>query len=190
MAARTYDYVVVLKQRDFKLVDNITLMMLFLAIVVLLESALTPFSEASVFPITIVALIVGWVGFTFVRKRNGKPAFFRIAMLFAAWGLIRVLPMPYTWLTAVYVIAAVMEKQVKFPREIAFDDEEIVFNTFPRSHYHWSEFSNVVLKDGLITIDFKNNKLIQKELDSNVSPQLEQDFNDFCKERIRRKSEL
>jgi hypothetical protein len=94
------------------------------------------------------------------------------------------LPMPYTWLTAVYVIAAVIEKQVKFPREIAFDEEEVVFNTFPRSHYHWSEFTNVVLKDGLITIDFKNNKLIQKEIDSQVAPQLEQDFNTFCKSRI------
>ena len=72
MAARTYDYVVVLKQRDFKLVDNITLMMLFLAIVVLLESALTPFSDASVFPISVVALIIGWVAFTYVKKRNGK----------------------------------------------------------------------------------------------------------------------
>lgn len=190
MAARTYDYVVVLKQRDFKLVDNITLMMLFLAIVVLLESALTPFSDASVFPISVVALIIGWVAFTYVKKRNGKTAYFRIAMLFAAWGLTMTLPMPYTWLAAVYVIAAVAEKQVKFPREIAFDEEEVVFNTFPRSHYHWSEFSNVVLKDGLITIDFKNNKLIQKEIDSQVAPQLEQDFNTFCKSRIREKGEL
>lgn len=187
MAARTYDYVVVLKQRDFKLVDNITLMMLFLAIVVLMESALTPFSDASVFPVTVVALIIGWVAFTFVKKRNGKTAYFRIAMLFAAWGLMMTLPMPYTWLAAAYVIAAVAEKQVKFPREVAFDEEEVVFNTFPRSHYHWSEFSNVVLKDGLLTIDFKNNKLLQKEIDSHVAPQMEKDFNDFCKERIEEK---
>lgn len=184
MAGRTYDYVVVLKQRDFKLVDNISLMMLFLAIVVLMESALTPFSNASVFPVTIVALIIGWVAFTFVKKKNGKTAYFRIAMLFAAWGLMMTLPMPYTWLTAVYVIAAVAEKQVKFPREVAFDEEEVVFNTFPRSHYHWSEFSNIVLKDGLLTIDFKNNKLLQKEIDSHVPPQLEQDFNAFCKYKI------
>lgn len=189
MAARTYDYVVVLKQRDFKLVDNISLLMLFLAIVVLMESALTPFSYNAVFPITIVALIIGWVAYTFVRKRNGKTAYFRIAMLFAAWGLMMTFTMPFTWIAAVYVIAAVAEKQVKFPREVAFDEEEVVFNTFPRSHYHWSEFSNVLLKDGLLTIDFKNNKLLQKEIDSHVSPQLEKDFNDFCKERINEKSE-
>ncbi len=189
MAARTYDYIVVLKQRDFKLVDNITLMMLFLAIVVLMESALTPFSEASVFPVTVAALIIGWVAFTFVKKRNGKTAYFRIAMLFAAWGLIMTLPMPYTWIAAAYVIAAVIEKQVKFPREVAFDEEEVVFNTFPRSHYHWSEFSNIVLKDGLLTIDFKNNKLLQKEIDSQVAPQLEKDFNEFCKDRISEKGE-
>lgn len=110
-------------------------------------------------------------------------------MLFAAWGLMMTFTMPFTWIAAVYVIAAVAEKQVKFPREVAFDEEEVVFNTFPRSHYHWSEFSNVLLKDGLLTIDFKNNKLLQKEIDSHVSPQLEKDFNDFCKERINEKSE-
>jgi hypothetical protein len=84
----------------------------------------------------------------------------------------------------VYVIAAVIEKQVKFPREIAFDETEVVFNTFPRKHYQWNELSNVVLKDGLLTLDFKNNKLLQKEIDSQTTPQLEKEFNEFCKSMI------
>ena len=43
MAAKTFDYIVVLKQRNFKLVDNISIMMLLLAVIILLEEALTPF---------------------------------------------------------------------------------------------------------------------------------------------------
>lgn len=181
MAAKTFDYIVVLKQRDFKTVDNTSLFMLVLAMIILLEKALTPFSDASVFPFTVVALIMGWIIFTFVKKRNGKTGFYRIGLLFAAWGLVMTLPMPYTWLAGVYVIAAVLEKQVKFPREIAFDDQEVVFNTFPRKHYRWNDFSNVVLKDGLLTIDFKNNKLLQKEIDTQPTATLEKDFNEFCK---------
>lgn len=184
MAAKTYDYIVVLKQRDFKMIDNISIMMLLLAIIVLLEEALTPFSDASVFPFAIVAMILGWILFTFVKKKNGKTGYYRFGLLFAAWGLFVTLRMPYTWLTAVYVIAAVMEKQVKFPREIAFDATEVVFNTFPRKHYQWSELSNVVLKDGLITLDFKNNKLVQREIDAQTTPQLENDFNEFCRSMI------
>jgi hypothetical protein len=184
MARKTYDYIVVLKQRDFKVVDRISLLMLLFALIVLLEKAFTPFSDASVFPITIAALILGWIGFTYVKKRNGKVGFYRIGLLFAGWGMLISLPMPYTWITAAFVIAAVMEKQVKFPREIAFDEEEIVFNTFPRQQYHWSEFSNIILKDGLLTMDMLSNKLIQKELDSEASPTLEKDFNEFCKTMI------
>lgn len=83
MAAKTFDYIVVLKQRDFKLVDNISIMMLLLAIIVLLEKALTPFSNASVFPLAVATLISGWIIFTFIKKRNGKTGYYRIGLLFA-----------------------------------------------------------------------------------------------------------
>ncbi len=181
MAAKTFDYIVVLKQRSFKLVDNISIMMLLLAVIVLLEDALTPFSNASVMPFTVATLILGWILFTYAKKSNGKVGHYRIGLLFAAWGLFITLKSPYVWIFAVYVIAAVMEKQVKFPREIAFDETEVVFNTFPRKHYQWDELSNVVLKDGLLTLDFKNNKLLQKEIDSQTTPQLEKEFNEFCR---------
>lgn len=184
MAAKTFDYIVVLKQRDFKLVDNISIMMLLLAIIVLLEKALTPFSNASVFPLAVATLISGWIIFTFIKKRNGKTGYYRIGLLFAAWGLFVTLKMPYTLITAIYVIAAVMEKQVKFVREVAFDTTEVVFNTFPRRHFQWNELSNIILKDGLLTIDFKNNKLIQSEIDAQTTPELEKDFNEFCRSMI------
>ncbi len=36
------------------------------------------------------------------------------------------------------------------------------------------------LKDGIITIDLYNNKIIQKELDDD-SEELEKEFNEFCR---------
>ena len=74
-----------------------------------------------------------------------------------------------------------LEKQVKFPEEIAFDENEIVKNSFPKKRFSWSELNNVVLKDGLLTIDFKNNQLIQKELESNTTEALENEFNAYAK---------
>jgi hypothetical protein len=179
--SKTYDYIVVLKSRDFKSVDTITLLMLLMAIVVLLEDAFTPFSQASAFPISLSALILGWTAFTFAKRYNGKTAYFRFATLIAAWGLFVTLPTSYAWIAAAYVIAAVLEKQIKFPREIAFDEQEIVFNRFPRKYYQWGELNNVVLKDGMLTVDFKNNLLIQKHIDSQVTPQMENEFNRFCR---------
>lgn len=180
MAAKTYAYIIVLKRRGFALADRISLFMLVMAVVMLLKEAIAPLSTASIFPFIIIVLVIGWCVFVHAQKKNGNIHFYRIGLLLAALGIVMAIPPPYKWIGFIYIIAAAMEKQVKFPREIAFDEEEIVFNTFPRKHYQWNELSNVILKDGLLTIDFKNNKLLQKEIDSAGSAKLEQDFNEFC----------
>ncbi|MGC5098563.1 hypothetical protein ACPXA0_26545, partial [Escherichia coli] len=71
-------------------------------------------------------------------------------------------------------VAAILERFVKFPEEIAFDKEEIVINSFPKKRYTWNELNNVVLKDGLLTIDFKNNKMLQRLVDSEVDVKVEE----------------
>ncbi|MEN9685000.1 MAG: hypothetical protein RLZZ28_786, partial [Bacteroidota bacterium] len=81
----------------------------------------------------------------------------------------------------IYFIAAILEKQVKFPQELAFDGEEIIVNSLPKKRYEWQDISNIVLKDGMLTIDFKNNKLIQKEIETPGTIQEEKEFNEFCR---------
>ncbi len=44
----------------------------------------------------------------------------------------------------------------------------------------WDEDNNALIKDGLITIDQKNNNLFQKEIEGYVTAELEKEFNDFC----------
>ena len=88
------------------------------------------------------------------------------------------------WIGLIFLVAAILEKQAKFPQEIAFDNDEIVFNTFPKKQYSWTDFNNIIIKDGIITIDFKNNKLLQKEIQSGSTAQDEQDFNEFCTNRL------
>ena len=51
--------------------------------------------------------------------------------------------------------------------------------------YLWKEFSNVVLKDELITLDFTNNRLIQLMIDSRKAQINETAFNDFCSEILK-----
>ena len=56
---------------------------------------------------------------------------------------------------------------------------ELQNSIFVKSYY-WSEFSNVILKDELLTLDFKNNRLIQLSIDVNSMPVNEIEFNEFC----------
>ena len=81
-----------------------------------------------------------------------------------------------------FIVFILFDHQSRHPLEIGVSDDQVVINTFFRKRYHWKEFSNLVLKDNLLTLDFKNNKIIQKEImwqDVN-----EKEFNAFCNEQL------
>lgn len=60
----------------------------------------------------------------------------------------------------------------------------IKLNIWVKRFLKWEQLNNLVLKDGLVTIDLKNNKLIQQYLDENSMPVNEKEFNDFCKKQL------
>ena len=45
-----------------------------------------------------------------------------------------------------------------------------------------------MLKDNILTLDFADNKIIQKETESDVSPETEREFNEFCSLQLMHKS--
>ena len=55
---------------------------------------------------------------------------------------------------------------------------------FSDKKYLWDEFSNLIFKDSLLTLDFKNNKLIQLKIEENESTVNENEFNHFCRRFI------
>ena len=182
MEGKEYDYILVFKGTGHGLVNRISKLMLLLAISIFIFSSVFPFSKTSILPLIITAAIIGWWGYLYLQQKKGNILYYRFALMLAAYGWYI---QPKGLLIAlVYLIAALLEKQVKFPDEVAFDNEEIVFNSFPKKIYPWNTFRNIVLKDGLLTIDFKNNKLIQKELESVTTKKEEEEFNEFCQVRL------
>jgi hypothetical protein len=86
--------------------------------------------------------------------------------------------MPYfEWLVVIFVLLAILEYQAKLSPEIGFSPDHVVFNRLLKKKYQWQDIDNVILKDGLLTIDLKNNKLFQKEIDSGENEASEQEFN-------------
>lgn len=129
-----------------------------------------------------VGILISWI-VTLIKKRKKGQAFFRFGLFIAALGWF-VGPARNIWMTALYIISGIVEKQVKFPQEIGFSNEEITFNTLPKKILQWSQVKNVLIKDGLLTIDQNDNKLFQKEIEGDVNQELETEFNEFCKRCI------
>jgi len=50
--------------------------------------------------------------------------------------------------------------------------------------FDWNEVNNVILKDGLLTIDFKNNKLFQQLILNSDEDINEKEFNEFCRQQL------
>lgn len=130
-----------------------------------------------------IVFIAGLLAWNMFRLRRGVATiYFSKAMLIAAIVWTR---MPYwQWLVFVFAALALLEHQAKHALEIGFSSREIVFNSFFKKRFQWSGLNNVVLKDGLLTIDFKSNRLFQREIDEGEQEASEEEFNLWCREQL------
>lgn len=173
-----YDFLITLKKPDYRIVDQVSQLMYIFALLVFgFYYYRYPQSGAGYLYFG-AGIILSWM-YTIIKKRKTGQAFFRLGLLIGAVGWF-IGPQRNMGMAILYAIAGLLEKQVKFPQEIGFSENEISFNTFPRKVLKWNEISNALIKDGLITIDQKNNQLFQKEIEGYVSSDIEKEFNDFC----------
>lgn len=177
------DYIIELKKPSYFLPDLVSRLMLVIAIVVF-GYGIYVSQVMNKYTIGLAVSIVGIVAFWMraeSKRKNSEIVYYRTALLMATlgWVILARAGGP-VWIPVLYFVAVLIEKQVKFPQEIAFNEGGIVVNSFPRKEYKWTDLNNVILRDNILTVDFKNNKLIQKEIESAASVQDEQDFNAFC----------
>jgi hypothetical protein len=68
---------------------------------------------------------------------------------------------------------------------VEFDKRLISYPSFPRKKIEWNEISNLILKDNILTIDLKNNKLIQHTIKENENKDLDETaFNIFIQQQL------
>ncbi|MCX6210746.1 MAG: hypothetical protein NTZ59_14900 [Bacteroidetes bacterium] len=189
---RTFDFIVVLKKTSTKIVDIISILMLAIAVMFFVYSFTLNFATSGFTPklvlLNLCTLgIIAWVVFSKRQEKNGLSPNYRFAVMLAAWGWFMI----GVWYLAIaYLIAAVFERTLKVAPEYAFDENEIVVNTFPQKKYSWNEVTNVLLRFGMLTIDFKNNKIFQGEVNDNVPLEVENDFNNFCRQQLLKQNDV
>lgn len=96
------------------------------------------------------------------------------------WALIG-----YWWigiLTYALIILYTLSKRVL---KVEVDKEKIRYPSFPAKTIKWNDLNNIILKDGLLTIDFKNNKIIQQLIHA-IQMIDEKEFNEFCKQQLQK----
>ena len=88
------------------------------------------------------------------------------------------------WVAAIVILFGILHGIAIRRLVVLADTNKIIYPSFPARSIEWNELSNVILKDDLLTIDFKNNKIIQQLIDKTEDPVNEKEFNDFCTKQL------
>jgi hypothetical protein len=176
-----YDYVVTLKRENAHKTDLISLLLLIFSLFAFSFAMLR--NGLSFFLCLGIAIILSGLLISLRSARKKKEMRFRY-WLFAAG--ICWIGMPFLqWMIIPFFIMALLEAQAKYPLEIGFYSEGVVLNSLFNKKFPWNSFQSIILKDGILTLDFNNNKLIQKEvLDDDDPDAREDEFNDYCRSKL------
>ena len=179
-----YDYVVTLKRDNEKYIDITNIFLCVISILAFLLVQIQQQQFNLFFSFAAALLIAGLVINIFFLRNKGKIIRYKNWLLIAG---IFWIGMPYLqWLCVIFFLLAFLEYQAKYPLEIGFTNDVVVINSLFRKKFEWTDFTTIILKDGLLTMDFKNNKLIQKETidDDDDYDADEDEFNDYCRKQL------
>lgn len=184
-----YQYVVILKNRNHRYIDLMGILLSLISVLFFVYELIYNSSSASLaYPIGAVAVIAILI-WNLVQSSKGKKVYYSRALLLAALVWMK---MPFfQWLAFVFIALALLEYQAKYSIEIGFSDQEIVFNSLLKKRYQWTQFDNIVLKDGLLTLDFANNRILQREVEDDEEDEADEDeFNAYCRKQLNARPEV
>jgi hypothetical protein len=121
-----------------------------------------------------------YAGYRLLICNKNKQKFTFGSGYFFVFGIVSI--MDTWWLGIIDMILFLLSSIALVPISLTFSSADIKKAGFPFKKYQWDEFSNVILKDNILTLDFKNNKLLQAEI-ANKSIN-EEAFNTFAKEQL------
>ncbi len=86
----------------------------------------------------------------------------------------------FYWVTVVIAILAVLDYLTRRPLVVKIKDQHILYPSLPVQEIAWTDLQNLILKDGLLTIDYKNNRVRQVYIEDDLSADEEAEFNTFA----------
>lgn len=178
-----YQFVVTLKNKNGKQIDRFSVLVLFISLLIFIRQQFIP-GQMKLPVICVCVLLAALLGYNIYQSKKGKPVFYNGALLVAA---IAWIVMPFlNWLFVPFALMGLVERLAKKPLEVGFTDQEVLINSFIRRRYTWKDFNNIVLKDDLLTLDFTNNRLFQRETVDEEGDAEEDEFNVYCQQQLRK----
>lgn len=182
--ATVYDYVVVLKDTHGRSVRRVGTLLSLIGITMLAYRWIwIPESGASILFIASGTILTVW---NLLRMRRRQPVRHWPSLALTGIGLTLVPPFHPAGIA--FLALSRLESIALKRTEIGFSQSGIRFNGLGGKRVEWSELRNAVLRDGLLTLDYRDNRLFQRDtddLEDEAYEAGEDEFNVFCREQIR-----
>lgn len=177
-----YQYVVSLRNKQSRFIDIIGLLLSLMSVAFFAWELIAGLYVGIAYLLGVV-FVSGVLIWNVYQSSKGKKVYYSRALLIAALVWMK---MPYfQWLAFLLIVLALLEYQAKYALEIGFGEEEIVVNSLLKKRYKWNQLDNVMLKDGIITLDFTDNRILQREIEEDEDDDADEDeFNAWCKKQL------
>ncbi|MEO5996151.1 MAG: hypothetical protein ABIN89_05480 [Chitinophagaceae bacterium] len=178
-----FDYVVTLKNERGKYINTISLLLCLMSAAFFLIQQIKTGKHSFIFLISFCLITGGLIWNRYIVTKKRKPVFYSRILLVAG---VTWFAMPFlSWTGLPLILLALLEKQARFTLEIGVTKDRIVFNSLFKRKFYWTDFNNVILKDNILTLDFKNNRLFQKETIDETGNVEEEEFNEYCRNQLK-----
>ena len=160
--------------------SRIELLVVVLHLITFIILAASRSSKGIILPVTgIVAattyLVLYW------RNKNKQSRFITMEVpmyFFAIWWFFA----GVYWMGCLVFIFGLFASVYKQKIQVIITGDAVVYKSFPNRTFNWEDLNNVILKDGILTIDFKSDKIIQQLVEE--TDVIEAEFNLFCSTRL------
>jgi hypothetical protein len=165
------------REKAYRRIDHLLLVINFISIVFV--TYMSDFTNWGPLVIALIAAVSVFVSYYFKNKNEiitYSAAFFLFSL---GWHIAG-----YWVPAALNLVLLILNGVASKKPVVTINKDEITYPAFPKRQFHWKELNNIILKDGLLSIDFKNNKLIQQLIDNTHVGIDEKEFNEFCKQQL------
>ena len=165
------------KERTYFIISCLLLYSNFISL--LLLTIAIDFTKLGPFILSILSMLSLYLGW-YLKRSNEKQTLYAPFLFFSlAW-----FSSPYLWLGFANLFFQILDATSRRKLNVQFYNDKIIYPSVFRKNILWTEVNNAILKDGILTLDFKNNKLIQQYIDQGSTSINEKEFNEFCNSRL------
>ena len=171
------------KTKNYRLISQLLVLFNLLGFVILLMNSEARIAKniILIFAILITAVytfftVVEWI------SRKPLPDFWHRSIF--GYCALTWMKEGFWWLSIILLLFILLDVIAHKKLVVHVTDKTIVVPYVMQKTIDWYEVNNVILKDGLLTIDFKNNKLFQQLILNSDEDINEKEFNDFCRQQL------